>query len=67
MVWPSSLMPSLNSSCIAWVEYYAGTMQIRFRNGRTYTLHGVPEHHYLGLLSASSPGWYFNTYLKGRY
>ena len=30
-------------------------------------LSGVPERHYYGLLSTSSPGWYFNYYLKGRY
>ncbi len=39
-------MPSLNSSCLSWVEYDSGSMQLRFRNGRTYMLHGVPEHHY---------------------
>lgn len=60
-------MPYVNSSCIAWVDYQAGTMQIRFHSGRTYTLLGVPEYHYHGLLNASSAGWYFNTYLKGRY
>ncbi len=60
-------MPSLNSSCLSWVEYDAGTMQLRFRSGRSYTLRGVPEHHYHGLLNASSAGWYFNHYLKGRY
>jgi hypothetical protein len=48
-------------------EPSTGAMQLRFRNGRSYTLRGVPERHYYGLLNASSPGWYFNTYLKGRY
>ena len=42
-------------------------MYLTFRNGRSYTLHGVPEHHYHGLLNASSPGRYFNACLKGRY
>lgn len=42
-------------------------LQITFRSGRTYTLHGVPEYHYYGLLHAESAGWYFNTYLRGRY
>ena len=32
-----------------------------------YTLRGVSEYHYYGLLNASSPGWYFNAYLKGHY
>ena len=60
-------MPSLSSSCLSWVEYDSGTMQLSFRSGRSYTLHGVPEYHYRGLLNASSAGRYFNTYLKGRY
>ena len=62
-------MPALSSSCLSWVEFEpsTGAMQLRFRNGRSYTLRGVPERHYYGLLHTSSPGWYFNTYLKGRY
>jgi hypothetical protein len=40
-------------------------MYLRFRNGGSYTLHGVPDHHYHGLLNTSSPGWYFNYYLRG--
>jgi KTSC domain len=60
-------MPALSSSCLSWVEYDSGTMYLRFRSGRSYTLSGVPERHYHGLLNASSPGWYFGTYLKGRY
>ena len=60
-------MPTLNSSFLAWVDYDSGTMQLRFRRGGSYTLRGVPERHYYGLLNASSPGWYFNYYLKGRY
>ena len=60
-------MPALHSSCLSWVDYDSGTMQLTFCSGRSYTLRGVPEHHYHGLLSASSAGWYFNTYLKGRY
>ena len=60
-------MPSLNSSCLSWVDYDSGTMHLTFSSGRSYTLHGVPVHHYHGLLNASSPGWYFNTCLKGCY
>lgn len=60
-------MPALQSSCLSWVEYDSGTMLLTFRSGRRYTLQGVPVHHYHGLLNASSPGLYFNTYLKGRY
>jgi hypothetical protein len=62
-------MPALSSSCLSWVEYesFTGTMYLSFRSGRSYTLRGVPEYHYYGLLNASSPGRYFNYYLKGRY
>ena len=62
-------MPTLNSSCLASVDYNydSGTMYLRFRNDRSYTLRGVPERHCHGLLNASSPGWCFNTCLKGRY
>ena len=60
-------MPPLNSKCLAWVEYDSGIMLLTFRNGRTYTLHGVPEHHYHGLFNAASKGRYFTSRLKGRY
>jgi hypothetical protein len=60
-------MPALTSSCLSWVEYDSGTMWLTFCNGLEYTLQGVPERHYHGLLNASSAGWYFNRYLKGRY
>ena len=60
-------MPALNSSCLSWAEFNSGTLYLKFRNGRSYTLRGVPEYHYHGLLNADSPGWYFNTHLMGRY
>lgn len=60
-------MPALNSSCLSSVEYDSDTTHLTFRSGRTYTLRGVPVYHYHGLLRASSAGWYFNAYLKGRY
>jgi len=62
-------MPSLDSSSLSPVEYdpFTGDMELTFRNGRHYTLRKVPAHHYHGLLSAGSPGWYFNACLKGRY
>jgi len=60
-------MPSLNSSCIRWAEYEFGTLSITFKRGKTYTLNNVPEYHYIGLITASSAGRYFNRYLKGRY
>ena len=60
-------MPELHSSCLACVEYDSGILYLGFCNGASYTLCGVPIDHYYGLLNASSPGWYFNTYLRGRY
>ena len=64
-----TIMPTLSSSCISRVEYDAATrvMNVTFRSGRTYSLRGVPERHYFGLVNASSAGLYFNSYLKGRY
>lgn len=62
-------MTTLNSSAISSVDYdhTLRTLQITFRSGRTYTLRDVPRYHYHGLLNASSPGQYFNIYLRGRY
>ena len=62
-------MPTLSSSCLDSVEYDfdSGTMYLRFSNSRTYKLRSVPAYHYYGLLNSSSPGHYFNAYLKGRY
>ena len=60
-------MPALHSSWLSWVEYDSGTMHLELCSGRSYTLHGVPVHHYHGLLNAPSAGWYFNACLKGRY
>ena len=38
------------------VEYDSGDLYITVRNGRSYTLHGVPEYPYYGLLNSLSPG-----------
>jgi hypothetical protein len=56
-------MPRLNSSAISWIDYHP----ITFHSGRTDTLRAVPAQHDHGLLNAPSAGWYFNTYLRGRY
>lgn len=62
-------MPTLDSSCLSYVQYdpVSKTMELTFVSGRSYTLTGVPADLYLGLLKTSSPGWFFNAYLKGRF
>jgi hypothetical protein len=60
-------MPAFNSSCLSWVENDSGTMQLRFRNGRSSTLHGVPEYHDHGQPDAPSAGLSFNACFKGRH
>ena len=60
---------SLNSSCIERVGYNPLTrqMEVEFTNSRTYTLTGVPEYHFYGIVNATSAGRYWNENLKGRY
>ena len=62
-------MDILNSSAIAWIDYdpISRILLVAFHSGCTYTLRGVPEYHYRGLLNTSSPGWYWSTYLLGNY
>ena len=50
-------MPTINSSAITWIDYepISCTLSVTSRSGRTYTLR------------TTSPGWYFNVYLKGNY
>jgi hypothetical protein len=59
----------LKTGSISDVEYDEETqsLEITFRNGRSYTLTGVPPDMYDGLITADSPGSYYNTYLRGRY
>jgi hypothetical protein len=61
------IMPNLNSSCIESADYNDGTLYVTFRGGRTYTLTGVPMERYIGLITSSSPGRYWSSYLKGKY
>ncbi len=62
-------MPYLISSAIRSVDYDPDTetLHIEFSSRRIYTYYGVPEHVYRGLITASSAGDYYNTYIKGRY
>jgi hypothetical protein len=58
----------LNSSFISSCYYDAQnqTLYLRMQGGE-YTLVGVPPDEFIGLISASSPGQYFNSVLKGKY
>lgn len=60
---------AIRSTNIRSVGYDPATMtlEIEFRNGRVYEYLAVPESVYLGLLTASSKGSYFNQYIKNTY
>lgn len=62
-------MQPLSSSNLAGCEYDPDTrvLRIRFKSGRTYNYANVPQDVYEGLLSAPSPGQYFNSAIKGVY
>lgn len=62
-------MITLNSSAIAGVDYeeWSGTLVIYFHGSGGYTFRGVPWSVYSGLVSSSSPGSYYNSYIRGRY
>ena len=62
-------MDTLNSSAIAWIDYepISRILLGTFHSSGTHTLRGVPERHYHGLIRTTSPGWHFDTYLKGNY
>ncbi len=60
---------TLNSSCLSRVGYArtTGAMEVTFTSGSIYSLSGVPEYHFRGLINAASAGEYWNTHLKGNY
>ena len=62
-------MHIVNSSAISAVGYdmKTGRMKITFKQGRTYDFCNVPEDVFRGLLTASSKGSYYNSYIKDRY
>ena len=43
------------------------TLELEFTSGDVYQYFNVPDFHYLGLLSASSHGEYFNNYIKDQF
>lgn len=61
-------MQYVNSSNLVAVGYDSSsqTLRIQFNNG-TYDYHGVPQHVYQGLMSASSHGSYHARHIKNAY
>ena len=57
----------VNSTAIRAVGYDGYTLTVEFHSGRTYDHPGVPEAVFHGLINASSIGWYYNRYIRGRY
>jgi lysyl-tRNA synthetase class 2 len=59
----------VSSSHLSEIMYdpEARTLGIRFQNGAEYTFENVEPDIARGLVSAPSPGRYFNRYIKGRY
>ncbi len=62
-------MIPVSSSAISSVGYDPETqkMQIKFKQGRIYSFCRVPQHVFNGLLSASSKGEYYSTYIRDKY
>lgn len=59
----------LQSTALASAEYddETQTLDVTFRNGRSYTFENVPETVFEGLRHAPSPGSYFTSNIKGAY
>lgn len=59
----------LRSTAISNVDYDSETetMTVAFVNGRSYTHEGVPFDLVERFISASSPGRFYNDYIKGAY
>ena len=60
-------MISVNSSNLAAVGFWGGTLTIAFHNGGVYEYYHVSYSEYAGLMNASSHGKYFHAHIKKRY
>lgn len=60
-------MPSVSSSAIHRIEWYAGTLSIWFCESGRYDYFGVPKAVYEAFLHASSKGGFYNDYIRDRY
>lgn len=57
----------VSSSDIRSVGWQDDTLEIEFKSGGIYQYHGVPQDVYFNLLSASSCGRYFHSFIKPFY
>jgi hypothetical protein len=60
-------MFAVQSSNLAGIDYWSGTLTIAFHNGGVYEFYNVPPSEYVGLTNASSHGKYFHAHIKGRF
>ncbi|MDY7580121.1 KTSC domain-containing protein [Herbaspirillum sp. RTI4] len=62
-------MIRVNSSAISAVGYDPNTrqMQIKFKQGHTYSFCHVPQSIFDGLLSAGSKGAYYDRHIRDKY
>lgn len=58
---------SLASRAIATAAWSGGTLTVVMRDGTICAYPGVPEDVYDDLVSASSPGTFYNTAIRGQY
>lgn len=66
MIFTEARPVQVNSTLLATLAYDAAetTLQIAFRDGSVYRYFEVPEVVYHGLLTAESPGSYFNCWIR---
>ena len=60
-------MIAIQSSNLAAIDYWGGTLTIAFHSGGVYQHFNVPPSEYAGLMNASSHGKYFHAHIKNRY
>ena len=60
-------MTAVQSSNLAGIDYWGGTLVIAFHSGGVYEYYHVPYSEYAGLMRADSHGKYFHAYIKNRY
>lgn len=66
-VWVPLVSSNLRAACFFRDHQGAYALDIRFRSGRIYRYHGVPEAVYRALLAAPSKGVYHDRNIKWSY